>query len=722
MNRFRKIAFLGLATVGITLGIAAGNALAAPADFTLAQVLKYPFIRETAANRDGGHIAFARNVGGVRNVWVADAPDYKPRQVTQYTEDDGQEITQLTFSPDGRILVYVRGGDHDANWAAPGDLAPDPTSAIEQPKVTIWRAALDGGAPVKIAEGDAPKISARGQLAYIADHQVWTAPLDGQAKPERLFFDHGRDGGLEWSSDGSALAFVSNRGDHALIGVYRPGDNFLTWPAPSTDKASYPRWSPDGTRVAFVRRPGDGGPPKPILIQTPDPWSIWVADAATGAGHLVWQSPETLLGSYPRTQGEANLHWAADGRIVFMSDLDNWPHLYSVPAEGGGTPLLLTPGAFMVEDVVESRDGRFLIYSANTGAAAHDDDRRHLFRVPVDRTQSVAVTSGEGLEVEPVLGDDAHVAFISAGARMPAGIGLVGADGKGRRELSTGGLPKDFPLNALVVPKPVTFTAADGLTIHGQLFEQSGGVAKKPGIIFVHGGPSRQMLLGWHYMDYYANGYAVNQYLAAHGFVVLSVNYRLGIGYGHAFHHPDHAGARGAAEYQDVQAGAKYLQGLKQVDPARIGIWGGSYGGYLTALALARNSDVFKAGADMMGVHDWSRTLDDELGRALGVSGEGGGRYEKGDLDQAMKVAFDASPIADVAHWTSPVLLIQGDDDRNVQFQQTVDLAARLHAQHAPYEELILPDEIHGFLRRGSWQKADEAAAAFLEKELGGPR
>jgi dipeptidyl aminopeptidase/acylaminoacyl peptidase len=700
---------------GLAISTAPSVAAAAP-DFTMAQVRDYPFISELDTNEHGGHIAFVRDVHGTRNVWVADAPVYAPRQITQYKNDDGQEITQLTFSPDGKSLIYVRGGDHDANWAAPGDLAPDPDSSPDQPKVTILLASMTGGASVKIAEGDAPAISSRGQLAYIAEHQVWTISLDGKGKPQKLFFDHGKDSGLQWSPDGSELAFVSNRDDHALIGIYRVKDRFLSWLAPSTDKASMPRWSTDGKEVAFVRRPGNGGAPKPILIQTSDPWSIWIADAATGQGHLVWQSPNTLLGSYPQTEGGANLHWAG-GRLVFLAEFDNWPHLYSVPMTGG-TPLLLTPGAFMVEDVVESRDGRFLIYSANTGTTKDDDDRRHIFRVATDAAAPIAVTSGEGLELKPVLGDDAHVAFIDAGAKAPNGIGLAGSDGKARRELNSGGVPADFPRDALTVPKSVSFKSADGFTIHGQLFDDGSGTPK-PGIIFVHGGPPRQMLLGWHYMDYYANGYAVNQYLAAHGFVVLSVNYRLGIGYGRAFQHPDHAGAKGAAEYKDVQAGAKFLQGLKDVDPSRIGIWGGSYGGYLTGLALARNSDVFKAGVDLMGVHDWSRVLQTDLGAELGLGAINGSRYEKGDLDQAMKVAFESSPDADVARWKSPVLLIQGDDDRNVEFQQTIDLAARLEAHHVPYEELILPNEIHGFLRWESWTRADIATAAFLAKELG---
>jgi dipeptidyl aminopeptidase/acylaminoacyl peptidase len=249
--------------------------------------------------------------------------------------------------------------------------------------------------------------------------------------------------------------------------------------------------------------------------------------------------------------------------------------------------------------------------------------------------------------------------------------------------------------------------------VHGQLFDTNAeNGERKPGVIFVHGGPPRQMLLGWHYMDYYSNGYAINQYLATHGFVVLSVNYRLGIGYGLAFHHPEHAGYAGAAEYQDVVAGARYLQSLGSVDGKRIGIWGGSYGGYLTAMALSRNSDIFKAGVDLHGVHDWSRLMDE-------LTGKSATRFEKGDREKALQVAWDSSPDSQLDSWKSPVLLIQGDDDRNVRFQQTVDLARRLEERNLPYEELVLPNEIHGFLRHTSWVQADEATVNFLARTLG---
>jgi len=222
--------------------------------------------------------------------------------------------------------------------------------------------------------------------------------------------------------------------------------------------------------------------------------------------------------------------------------------------------------------------------------------------------------------------------------------------------------------------------------------------------MFFHGGPSRQMLLGWNYGGYYHNAYAFNQYLASRGFVVVSVNYRGGIGYGRAFRESPRRGRFGASEYQDVLAAAAYLRSRPDVDSTRIGLWGGSYGGYLTALGLARNSDLFAAGFDLHGVHDYAEEVG--MTSQWGVS------------DSAIALARRSSPIADVERWRSPVLMVHGDDDRNVEFQQTTDLARRLELRGVELEELVFPDEVHSFLRHESWLRAYGAGAGFFVLKL----
>ena len=222
------------------------------------------------------------------------------------------------------------------------------------------------------------------------------------------------------------------------------------------------------------------------------------------------------------------------------------------------------------------------------------------------------------------------------------------------------------------------------------------------------------MLLGWNYSDYYANAYAMNQYLASQGFVVLSVNYRLGIGYGYDFHQPANGGATGASEYQDVRAAAVWLSEQPQVDAARIGIYGGSYGGYLTALALARDSKLFAAGVDIHGVHDWSQ----QRGGTAPSD-----RYEKApDLDAATKVVWTSSPISSVSGWTSPVLIIHGDDDRNVRFNQSVDLVRRLDKQGVPMETLVIVDDTHHWMKHTNALKMGNATGDFFKRKLMKPK
>ncbi len=671
--------------------------------FTLRQALSFPLPAALAASPDGSAVAYVLDESGIRSVWFARAPDFVPRRLWASASDDGQELTNLHVSKGGAYVVYVRGGAHDANWTTRP--WPDPDSGTKDPAMTVVAIATQGGAaPVVLGEGDVPAISPDGaRVAFVhdPDDAIWSSPIDGSKPAAQLFFDRGKDGDLQWSPDGAALAFTSDRDDHSFVGIYRNDATPIQYLAPSTSHDSSPQWSPQGDRVAFVRSPGDGGPPQDPLLQYPQPWQIVVADAASGAGRTVWQSGNGLRDSLPGINGP-QLRWIAGDRLGFISERSNWPNLYSVPASGGNASVL-AGGPFMIEDTTISPDLQTLYYTADTGNRAGDDDRRHIFRVAASGGTPSQVTEGENSEWWPAA-TGGGVAYVQAGAKRPMTIAVDG------RTIDADQIPADFPSEALVTPREVTFRSSDGLLIHGQLFDAPGGPAKKPAVIFVHGGPERQMLLTWHYMDYYSYAYATNQYLASRGFVVLSVNYRLGIGYGHDFQNPDAAGPAGASEYRDVLAGAAFLRSNPRVDSQHIGIWGGSYGGYLTAMALAKNSDVFKAGVDFHGVHDWSMFPEWFDGQVK--------RYQTIDQKKFLKTAWYSSPDAYVSTWRSPVLLIQGDDDRNVPFHQMVDLVERLKPAHVPFEQIVIPNDIHGFLRWQSWLEADQATAEFLERHL----
>ena len=657
----------------------------------------YNFPTELCAAASGSKIAWALDEQGKRNVYVAEGPAFTPRKLTNYLKDDGQEITSLSISGDGKWVVFVRGGDHGSNWdqALPLNPAFEPTPF----HVQVASVPFNGGETKYLSEGDAPVISPDSKtVAFIKGGQAWTAPIDGTVSAKNLFITRGTVGSLEYRAGDSLLLFVADRADHSIIGIYTGSTTPIRWIAPSFYFDDVPHWSPDGKNVVFVRRPGAGGSPDSLLTRKHISWSIYTADVVTCKATLLWKAPATLRGSVPTTEGGYNLHWAANDKIVFLSYQDGWPHLYSIAA-GGGKETLLTPGNFMCEHIKLSADKKYLTFSTNTGTDKLDIERRHAAKVSVDKPDMQVLTNGSGLEWAPVLiNNNNTLAFISATAQRPPLPAILQFNGVSNTVQLLGEelMPANFPNDKLITPTQVIFKSADGVTVHADLFLPTGGGNKKAAIVYVHGGPPRQMLLGWHYSDYYSNAYASNQYLASLGFVVLSVNYRLGIGYGYEFHKPKNAGAAGASEYLDIKAGGEWLQKQSFVDASKIGIYGGSYGGYLTAMALAKDSKLFAAGVDIHGVHDWASYS--------GLLTAYANKYEKApDLDKAIKTAWLSSPVAYINTWKSPVLIIHADDDRNVRFNESVDLINRLEKQHVPYETIMIADDSHHWMK---WENA----------------
>jgi dipeptidyl aminopeptidase/acylaminoacyl peptidase len=662
----------------------------------------------------------------------------------------------IEISPDGRFAVWT--AKHHL-WLAPVAPVAPAGAADTAAGGTVAPAASGAAAPAPSAEApaaagaEAPSASG----AAAPEGAGAAAPAAPSSPAHQLLALQGDASQQRWSPDGKRLAFRLNRGDHSYIAVYELAAERVVYLAPSVDRDELPRWSRDGSRIAFIREPS--APERlPLIPERPRPWSLWLGDPATGEAHEIWRGaagPEGSLSPFADS-----LSFAAGDRIVFASEQNEGGrnHLYAIPA-AGGQPAELTPGDFDVEDVELSADGASVLYSANEHRAdPADEDRRHLWRVSVADGAPRPLTAGTGIEWSPVeTGDGKAVLCLGSTATTPAApYRLTAGPGPGpgspagpapaatatatttaaataapppppagnRVPLAPYLLPADFPAGELVVPRQVVFKSSDGLPIHGQLFlpraaaSSPGGPAAGgplPALVFTHGGPVRQMVLGFHYMQYYHNAYAMNQYLASRGYAVLSVNYRLGIMYGRAFREAPHGAWRGSAEYGDVVAGARYLQQLPQVDPHRIGLWGGSYGGLLTALGLARNSDLFLAGVDFHGVHDWSVLLPRWEGVAAAPAAPP-------DLREAYQLAFASSPDAAVDSWRSPVLLIHGDDDRNVPFAQTRDLARRLRARGVTVEELIFPDEIHDLLLWRDWVRSYRAAADFFDRRLRGRR
>ena len=508
-----------------------------------------------------------------------------------------------------------------------------------------------------------------------------------------------------WSPDSRRLAFVSDRDDHSFIGVYDTDNPGITYLGPAVDRDTSPTWSPDGTKVAFIRRPGlPFGARADLGDASPDDlpvgmtearfagghdFSVWVGDARTGEAREVWHNaPDDEIHREVRS-----VIWAGD-HIIFQAEPGGWRRYYSVAASGATTsPFELTPGDGIAEYISLSPDGRTLFYATNAG----DIDRRHLWRVPTSGGDARQLTHGDGIETYPAaLASGSHVAVLYADAGQPLTVAVVPADGGEARTIR--GLPDRYPLDLHVVPEAVTLEAEDGFEFYNQLFlppdlEPGEG---RPAMIFIHGGSRRQMLLGYHYMHFYHMAYAMNQYFANKGYVVLSVNYRSGIGYGREFRNAPGRGRLGNTEYRDIKAAGEYLRDRTDVDPDRIGLWGLSYGGILTAQGLARDSDLFAAGVDIAGVHLWGNSIDPE------------------------SVSYRASSVSEVENWTSPVLLIHGDDDRNVAFSQTVGLVQLLRAQGVPHELIVFPDDVHDFLLHERWLITFDATDDFFDRHMGG--
>jgi dipeptidyl-peptidase 4 len=718
-------------TLFVTAILLAGvSVLHAQQHFTIEQVLAPAIPYDLNAARKADRLVWAGNEQGRRNVYTAAGPDYKPVAVTSFNQDDGIDLQSLAVSDDGTTIAFIRGHSRNrSGWVA------NPANDVHGVERAVWAVKATGGSPWKVVVADDFELSPDGQwVAFEKDGQIYRVPVQpdrGKSETDKgqapLVKAWGTNRGPVWSPDGRKIAFTSDRGDHSFIVVYDSETQRITYMAPGVDRDTNPVWSLDGKQIAFMRRPGlpfgqqqgtamgnaapagqrGGGPRggggqrggggggargegRPGLtnseLESGASVALWVAEVATGKGREVWHN----TAGTPAFGNITNVHWGVT-HLVFVSEPNNWRHYYAVPLTGGNAdPLELTPGEGEAEFVGFSPDGRNLYYSTNVG----DIDRRHIWKVSTSGGAPTQITNGTDIETYPTVLPGDKLACMTSGPRQPQSVTLVsGIDTRPRPIFPS---LKNFPADQLVVPQNVELTAADGMKIHTQLFlpKDLKPGERRPAILFTHGGPARQMLLGFHYMDFYHMFYAMNQYFTNQGYIVISVNYRGGIGYGAAFRNAPNRGQAGNSEYQDLEAAGRYLQSRPDVDAQHIGLYGLSYGGLMTAEGLARNSDIFAAGVDLAGVHLWGNSIDPTV------------------------VSYTSSAVSEIDKWKSPVLLIQGDDDRNVPFSQTTGLVQLLRTHKVPHELIVFPDEVHEYLVFDHWRIAFNAADDFFKRHL----
>lgn len=685
----RVAALVGFALVAVPV------LAATPETFTIAEIVPVTDLTRAAqsvvSSPKGRYVAWVAE----GNLLVAREPDFKTE--TLVAREGGDAITTTYASADGRTVFYTRGASQPAFGSVP---ARDTRA--------LWLADVERkSAPQLVASGaDVPPSSLvfapDGNAFAFAEGKVlyeFRRSSTGRWERRQLLqpnAQHTASVGIfdiVYSPDGQQIAFASERkAKQTYVAIHDIAKAETRYIEPSIYRDSAPVWSPDSRELAFVRVPGNWTmryrftPQHEENLRTPTregvAWSILAADVRTGAVRTVFKA-DAGRGSIASTFTPI---WTPDGRILFSWEKTGWDLLYSVPAKGG-TPTLLTPGEGEIGPPVLSADGKTVVYDSNID----DLGRRHVWTLALSGGAPKRFDSGTGVERSPRVTAGGHIIY-RVDYREPVAPPQLQArsargEVRGIALLSPEGEKRNQKLWSQFLPEDVfTARADDGVTSYHLMIKPRtppppGGY---PVVVHAHGGPTAQTVPGT------SSRYLFGQYLASRGYLYLDINYRGSTGFGLAYRMPEDRGATGGSEVKDLAALAGYLRSRSDVNPKRVGIMGGSYGGHIVGLAMSRLPDDYAAGVSLYGVSDWVV----EMKKDEQDDGPGSAPPDFIRLSQRIRIedlAYESSPSAHLDKWRGPTLLTEGDLDPQGHMETTIDLGYRLLERGVPVEFYIEP-------------------------------